>query len=171
MDEITNFTKKFIMVGMGDAMISTLDKPIIGTEALATCTGVLIYSKEEKRAIVAHVSSDYMKTIDKIFKLITINKLYRTPLKYKIIYGGDGGDAARYQGVIDALEKHFKEFPMEEFSELSLNGVKFNSNYFANEFAFNTLSGEFVTDKVLFGSLYYIINGNQYDISNINKTR
>lgn len=165
MENIIDLTKKFIMVGMEDAMISTSDKPIIGTCALATCTGVLIYSEEERRAIVAHVSSDYMKTINKIFRLITLNKLNRNSLKYKIIYGGDGGEAARYHDVIKFLEMHFKHFPMEEFSELSLEGVRFNTDYSANEFAFDASSGKFVTDKVLFENDFYVVN------NSINKHR
>ena len=71
MTEKELLTKKFILVDMDDAQISTEDRPIIGTQALATCIGVLLYSEEKKLAIVAHVSSEPIQTIDKIFKLIT----------------------------------------------------------------------------------------------------
>ena len=46
MDEKEILTKKFILVDMADAQISTDDKPIIGTQALVTCVGVLLYNEE-----------------------------------------------------------------------------------------------------------------------------
>ena len=47
--------QKMIIVEMNDADISTEEKPIIGTYALATCLGVLLYSEETRKAIVAHI--------------------------------------------------------------------------------------------------------------------
>ena len=47
MNELEQNTKKFILVGMNDAKISTNDRPIIGTDALATCIGLLLYSEEK----------------------------------------------------------------------------------------------------------------------------
>ena len=58
MDEKENLTKKFILVKMRDMQISTDEKPIIGTQSLATCVGVLIYSEESKKAIVAHIANE-----------------------------------------------------------------------------------------------------------------
>ena len=169
MNEMIELSKKFIMVNMDDAMISTDEKPIIGTEALATCTGVLIYCEELKKAIVAHISSDYNKTIDRIFKLIIDNKLYRFPLKYKIILGADKGKAANYHGIIAYLEKHFKEFPMIEYRDLYQNDIMTDKN-FSNQFAFDASKGIFVTDRVFFDKDYYMIN--DYDNnSSINKHR
>lgn len=72
---------------MDDTKISTKEKPIIGTQALATCIGVLLYDEENKVAIVAHISSEPIPIIDKIFNLIMKNKLYNNKLKYKIIAG------------------------------------------------------------------------------------
>jgi len=155
MNEKEFLTKKFIMVDMDDAMISTDEKYIIGTQALATCTGVLLYSESTKKAIVAHVSSDYMKTIDKIFRLILENKLHREKLKYKIICGTDR-TAHDYYGVINALEEYFKDYiPFgDDVSVL----VGLDENTFSNQFAFDALSGKFVTNNVLFGTDYYIVN-------------
>jgi len=103
MNDKEKLTKKFIMVGMNDAKISTEENPIIGTEALATCIGVLLYSEEKKIAIVAHVSSQPMETIDKIFDIIVKNKLYSVNFKYKIIRGY----YEEHYGVEDILKNIF----------------------------------------------------------------
>lgn len=167
MNEMVEMTKKFINVDMDNVMISTDSKMIIGTSSLATCTGVLIYSEKEKKAIVAHISSyDYKNMVEKIFKLIISSKLYRSSLKYKIIYGGDRGEAAKYHGIIEYLEKHFDNFPMEKLDNLSLVGVRFNEDDFSNEFAFDASRGIFVTDKVFFGTMYHIINDGDCNIIN-----
>ena len=156
MNDITNLTKKFIMVGMDDADISTDDNYIIGTEALATCTGVLIYSENTKRAIVAHISSDYKKTIDKLFSIIIENKLYREKLKYAIICGTDKSAHDHY-GIINILEEYFKDYiPLS--NELVSSGVLLDKNTDSNQFAFDAMNGNFVSDKVLFGLDYYSVN-------------
>lgn len=156
MKEKELLTKKFIMVDMDDANISTNENHIIGTEALATCTGVLIYSENTKKAIVAHISSDYMKTINKIFKIIIKNKLYREKLKYAIIPGADR-KAHDYYGIINILREHFKDY-IPFSSEEICTGVELDENTFSNQFAFDALNGKFVTNKVLFGTDYYIVN-------------
>lgn len=171
MDEMVNLTKKFIMVGMDDAMVSTEKKPIIGTQALATCTGIVIYCEKNKKAIVAHLSSDnYKETMNKVFELININKLNIFSLKYKIIYGGDRGEAAIERGVINYIKMQFRVSLVEEYDELLLDGVRFDVNTDSNEFAFDASSGKFVTDKVLFGANYYIVNNEEYT-DNFNRTK
>ena len=163
MDDKELLTKRFIMVGMDDASISTDDKYIIGTEALATCTGVLLYSERTKRAIVAHVSSDYIETIDKVFNLVIENKLYGEKLKYAIICGTDR-NAHDYYGIINILSEHFKEYiPFSD--EIVSAGVVLDTDTYSNQFAFDATNGKFVSDKVLFGLDYYSLN------SNVNKGR
>ena len=154
-------TKKFILVGMDDTKISTKEKPIIGTQALATCIGVLLYDEENKVAIVAHISSEPIPIIDKIFNLIMKNKLYNNKLKYKIITG-------YYEGRPDIkkiLEAHFKDFiPLEE-TLITSNAVITDDKIPSRQFAFDASSGKFVSDKVLFGTEYYIINPDSYNDS------
>lgn len=160
MSEKEMLTKKFILVDMNDAEISTAEKPIIGTAYLATCLGVLLYSEDEKRAIVAHMSSNVMPTLDKIFKIIVENKWYRLPLKYKIIWGTDR-EPAEFYNVIDVLEKHFADYTPFTDEELPECGIRTNENTMSNEFAFDASTGKFVTDKVLFGVDYYLVNGDE----------
>lgn len=162
MDDKITMTKKFNLVGMGDVQISTSERPIVGTDCLATCIGILLYCEEDKKAIVAHATSDIMPVLDRIFKLVVNNKLYRKPLKYKIIWGTDR-EPAEYYGVDEILKKHFDSYiPFDD--EFVKRGVMTNENTFSNEFAFDASTGEFVTDKVFFGSDYYLVNGVENNI-------
>ena len=87
MDEKELLTRKMILVGINDAMITTEEKYIIGTEALATCIGILLYNEDKKIAIVAHVVPDKIDAVDKIYNIILKYKLLKTKFKYLIIPG------------------------------------------------------------------------------------
>ena len=65
-EEKINLSKLLNIVGMNSADISTFEKPIIGTQALATCFGVLLYDENQKIGIVAHFTHDIEATIIKI---------------------------------------------------------------------------------------------------------
>ena len=43
-----------IRVEMNEVNISTEEIPVIGTEALGPCVGVLIHSKNNKKSVVIH---------------------------------------------------------------------------------------------------------------------
>lgn len=155
MSEKEIFTKKFTLVEMEDAKISTEEKPIIGTHALATCMGVLLYSEEKKVAIVAHVSCEPMKTIDKIFRLMIENKLLNTTIKYRIIPGYYKEDHYNVKGI---LEKHFVDFMPFNEEEIPSLAIQTDEETTSCQFAFDASTGEFVTDKVFFGVEYYTVN-------------
>lgn len=158
MSEKELMTKKMILVGMNDAKISTVDKPIIGTHALATCIGVLLYSEDKKVAIVAHVPSDPMVAIDNIFKVIIENKLVSTTFKYLIIPG-------YYEEHYDTkfvLEQYFSHFIPFDDREILETAVRVDEETTSKEFAFDASTGKFVTDKVFFGLDYYNVNGYDY---------
>ena len=161
MNEKELLTKKFMLVDMGDAKISTDEKPIIGTQALATCLGVLLYSEEKKIAIVAHVPPDEIQalmTINKIFELIVDHKLISITFKYKIIKGY----YEEHYHIFELLEKHFSHFIPFNNNEIPDYAIQTDEKYTSKKFAFNSLTGKFVTNNVFFGTDYNIIN-------NINK--
>lgn len=140
-----DLTKEMIIVSMNDANITTEDRPIIGTYALATCLGVLLYSEEKKKAIVAHVvASNPIYTLDKIFNLLIKNKLLNTPIKYKIILGYYK-DAIEHYNTIEILEKHFKDF-IQYDGEIDIN---IDDTLGANAFAFDASTGRFVTSSII----------------------
>lgn len=144
-------TKKFILVEMNEVKETSLDKHIIGTEALATCTGLLIYSKKYNKAIVAHLSSDWSKIINELFNLLVSN-LECDDFKYKIIPG--------YYGINKEIETKIIEL-MKKFSYKKLDidsGIRLDEETKSYEFAFDSKSGKFVTNQVYFGKDYYEIN-------------
>ena len=158
MSEKEFMTKKMILVGMNEAKISTLDKPIVGTDALATCIGVLLYNEEKKIAIVAHVPSDPMVAIDNIFNVIIKNKLISTTFKYLII----PGYYEEHYNTKFVLEQHFSHFIPFDDSEIPETAIHIDEETTSKEFAFDASTGKFVTDKVYFGIDYYNVNGYDY---------
>lgn len=141
--------QKMIIVRMNDADISTEEKPIIGTYALATCLGVLLYSEEKRKAIVAHISaSDPIPTLDKVFNIMIKNKLLNTPIKYKIILGYDK-EAYQFYKTEDILKEYFKYYIPFSEEEFSPEAIKTEHELGANAFAFNAETGKFITDDIL----------------------
>lgn len=164
MNKLEELTKKFILVNMGEAKISTNDKPIIGTQALATCTGLLLYCKERKIGIVAHISTDIEKTVNKVLDLLEENNIKFSNIEYKIILGYDSNDqeiinkiikALRFGNVYRMLSNRFIPYAK---TKIKASDIQIDNNTLSKQFAFDVQSGVFVTDKVLFGVDYYIVN-------------
>ena len=163
MSEKELLTKKFILVGMNDAMISTEERTIIGTHALSTCIGVLLYDEEKKLAIVAHIVPDKIDAIDKIFAIIIKHKLWSTKFKYKII----PGYYSEHYNTIGLIEKHLKDYTPFFEEEIPSNAIRKDDKSESCEFAFDASTGTFVTDKVYFGLDFYKIN--EEDMTNSNQ--
>jgi len=170
MTEKEKLTQKFIIVDMNDAQISTDEKTIIGTQALATCIGILLYNEELKKAIVAHATTTPEIAIDKIFKIIVENKLWHVPFKYKIILGSDIKPVMFYN-TIDTIKKYFSHFTPFDETQIPKEAIETDERTISHQFAFDASSGKFVTDKVLFGLEYYNINKDQIEKTSINKHR
>lgn len=156
--EKENNTKKFINVDMDEVQISTDEKPIIGTEALATCVGVLLYSEKHKKAIVAHASSDIDYILSSSINLIDESGIGDSEIKYKVI----SGYYYNHYAIKTKLENFYKAYP-EIFIPFDENKIPNNSIETLEElnsrrFAFDSSTGMFVTDKVLFGEEYLKIN-------------
>lgn len=159
MNDEENLTQKLKLVTMNNVEISTEEKPIIGTRALVSCVGILIYSEENKIAIVGHSSSNWKIIVDQTRDLIFKNGLQNHTMKYKIIPGAYPTETISY------LERAFsafypmltpfneKEIPDNAFQIVDENG---NFNYtegatLSKRFAFDAANGEFVTHKVFPG--------------------
>ena len=65
MDDLTYLFK---MANMNEAVISNEEKPIVGTQALATCFGLLLYDENNK------THSKLILPIRKEFSFIVYNK-------------------------------------------------------------------------------------------------
>ena len=153
MEEKKKNTHEFKMVHMYEADISTSEKPIIGTDALATCVGVLLYNETKKQAIVAHVAPEQFDIIDQIIKLLVENNWISDNIKYKII----PGYYKEHYNTKETLEEYFSIFERIDDSKLSENDIMTNEEYTCRAFAFDSRIGQFITDKVYFGEDYYKI--------------
>lgn len=156
-----DLTKKFKLVSMDEVDISSIEKPIIGTQALATCVGVLLYSKMHKKALVAHVSSDYNNILNNIVDMIFINDLIDDKLYYCVI----PGFYKEHYGVVKGLTEFFEKYsdlfyPMSD--DITRNCYRVDKDTNSKEFAFDSLKGIFVTNEVLFGEEYIKINNNYH---------
>ena len=64
-----------IVVRMNEANISTKEQPVIGTDALGPCVGVLIYSKKHKKSVVFHTSTDWQPLVVESLIILADNNL------------------------------------------------------------------------------------------------
>ena len=139
-----NMNDKLIIVGVNEAKISTEENSIIGTVGLATCVGVLLYSREHKKAIVAHVASDPLSILDKTLELIDEYNLSSSPLEYKVIRGyyksGYKTDDV-LESMYSAYPKYFIPYQGREYESVGINLE-------SHQFAFDASSGTFVTNQV-----------------------
>lgn len=145
------YTKKFKIVRMNEINISSSDFPIIGTQGLGPCVAFLVYCEEKKVAIVAHIPDNTKDYFPLLLDIIAVHEL-KFPLKYKVIKGYyDNG----YK-IKEVLEKEFKKYPnlFIPFENIKENAINTDYESTSREFAFNTLTGEFVTEKVFFGHTY-----------------
>lgn len=142
---------EIIMASMYEAKISTKEMPVIGTQALSTCVGVLLYSPAHKRAIVAHSSTDWESIIRQTVDLVISHGLDDSSIYYLII----PGYYEDHYNVKINLEKAYRSLaplfiPFEENSILE-DLIETNDEWTARCFAFDASTGEFVTNKVTFG--------------------
>ena len=64
-----------IRVGMNEANISSKEVPIIGTDSLGPCIGVLIHSKKHKKAVVFHTSTEWKELVVQALILLAENEI------------------------------------------------------------------------------------------------
>ena len=150
-------TKKFKLVKMEEVDISSLDYPIIGTQALATCVGVLLYSEKHKKAIVAHVSSYYKTVLYELINMLSLNGLLDDKVYYYVIRGY----YRDHYDVYKSLNMFFEEYPDLFYSfpkEKVYKSIAIDKDTCSKEFAFDSIKGVFVTNNVFFGEKYNNIN-------------
>ena len=146
-------TRKFKLVKMGEVGISSAEYPIIGTQALATCVGVLLYSEKHKSAIVAHVSSFYKNILYEIINILSLNGLLDDKIYYCVI----PGYYKDHYNVYNSLNSFFKEYPdlFVSFPKEKLyKSCKIDKETRSKEFGFDSINGVFVTNDVFFGEKY-----------------
>ncbi len=134
------------IAGMNEYVLSSLDKPVIGTYALASCMGILIKDNDGNYAL-AHIIDNYEGML-----LEMIKKLSNTgPMKAIIIPGFYTRDEQIEKLISFLKNKDYFLLYDFEIKVQKLPGFK-NSAYESIEFGFDTRTGEFIKldyDKIL----------------------
>lgn len=136
---------------MDQVVVSTSDKPIIGTQALDTCFGILLYDRKNKFGICGHADPK------NIFNIV-IEMLKKIPsttegdIEYTIISGYRAIEQKNFKGIQeiqDILRNYVVINPKIKFTSLktSLNS-KMPDGLLCYDFAFDTKSGKDVTNIV-----------------------
>ena len=72
---------------MGEIVVSSKEKPIVGTTALATCFGIVFYDRQNKKAYVGHAGpSSYMQMLHTMVSMLDSST---KQIEYSIIPGWD----------------------------------------------------------------------------------
>lgn len=152
--EKIELTKKLNLVKMYDADISSEEMPIIGTDALGPCVGVLLYNEVKKQAIVAHAAPDKITIALDIMKLVCDNEWDLSDIKYHVFQGY----YKDHYNTKERLEEALHFLTAYKKTEIPENAILVDEKDTCHSFAFDSRNGEFVTDKVLFGYEYYKIH-------------
>ena len=130
--------EKFINVHMNDIQISTNDKPIIGTFALGPCMAFILHSKENKQAIVGHIScsqllnnNNLQKLRLQILKIIIENELVNSYFDLILIEGAQKSIYYKDWYELDILQNQEKRtysiFEVLEKNLIQIDLIKINN--------------------------------------------
>ncbi len=86
-NEITFKLKQYAsLASMGNIVVSSKTKPIVGTTALDTCYGLVFYDRQNQKGIVGHATpSDKFKILSDMLKLLEKDK--KQVIEYAFVSG------------------------------------------------------------------------------------
>ena len=141
------------LAGMGEVVNSTEEFPIIGTQALDTCYGILFYDRKKKEGISGHaVPGQLIVVLAEMMKWLE----GRTGnIEYMILPGFRNVDRHDYSGFLELNNYMLEHIPVgiKMISLKDIGGFRLHQGTLSYEFAFNTSTGEFVTEYVFFESI------------------
>lgn len=150
-DEAYSLIAHSSIASMNQVVVSTTEKPIIGTQGLDTCFGILFYDRKNRFGICGHADP---KNIFGIVKemLNQIPPNTEGAIEYTIIPGYRALEQCNFMAIdeiLDILQSYSSINPKISFMALnsSLNPSTPN-NLLCFDFAFDTKSGRCVTDMV-----------------------
>lgn len=141
------------LAGMGCVVESSDERPIIGTQALDTCYGILFYDRKNKKGIVGHgTPSSKVATLHEMIHRIDdgTDKV----VEYLIIPGFRNVDYHDMSGVDELLIGLQKYCPgnikFVPFQIKIESFAKLHKPTLSYEFAFDTRNGRFVSYELFF---------------------
>lgn len=151
------FLKQYASVAaMGEIVVSSSKKPIIGTTALDTCTGIVFYDRENKKGIVGHATfSSKIITLDNMIALL--EKDSQQIIEFAIVSGYRNLEMKDHS-VEESLVNYLKENCPKNIKLIPFNGfnVRVCSNVLAYEFAFDVNTGVDVSDYLFYDGKEYL---------------
>lgn len=135
---------------MGEIVVSSKEKPIVGTTALDTCFGIVFYDRRNKKGIVGHAApSDRNSIISSMIELLDKNN--PQIIEYAIVSGFRNVERKDYSGdteLLIYLKEHCpKNVKLIPFNDLC---VQVCSNVLAYEFAFEVNAGASVANYLFY---------------------
>lgn len=135
---------------MGEIVVSSKDKPIIGTTALDTCFGIVFYDRKNKKGIVGHAyDSGKIAILHRMIELLEKNE--QQVIEFAIVSGYRNIEKGDYSGTTELLNylktycpKSIKLIPFQNLD------VRVCSNVLAYEFAFEVNTGQNVADYLFY---------------------
>ena len=135
------------IVRMNEVGISSEECPIIGTYALATCFGILLYEEDKKIAIVGHCTSNWIPIVLKMLDLIDDNT--KCKFKYLVIPGFYSEQNDIYNTKLK-IEKFFSAFETDKVTFEPFDKeyfIIFDEETSSYEFEFDSKTGKFLSQK------------------------
>ncbi len=139
------------IANMDQVVVSTNEKPVIGTQALDTCFGILFYDRKNKFGICGHADPNSISyIIIEMLKQIPLNT--DIEIEYVIVPGYRAIEQKNFKAIDEIrslLDSYTSIYPKINFVSLktSLNPVM-PSGLLCYDFAFDTRTGLDVTDIV-----------------------
>lgn len=127
--------KKLIkLVNEDEVAVSTFDKPILSAKISLPCFGILLYERNNKIAILGHVSTDWKFTLMDMLRLVDFNK--KNNFEYIIIFDGN------LEKVQNSLLSFFQNYKTTNvtFNPFDNKYIDYNSKLFA----FDSQTGNFI---------------------------
>lgn len=144
--------KESSLAEMGCVVESSAERPIIGTQALDTCYGILFYDRANRRGLVGHGTPS--SKVSTLYEMIgRIDDCTEKVIEYLIVPGFRNVDYKDLSGVeelVDVIRKY--NFGNIRFVPLvsELGSINLHKNTLTYEFAFDTRNGKFVSEALFF---------------------
>ncbi len=138
------------IANMGEIVVSSTEKPIIGTTALDTCFGIVFYDRKNKKGIVGH-AYDSGKIAIMNDMIGHLEKNDDQVIEYAIVSGYRNVERKDYSGETELLN-YLQENCPKNIKLIPFNGlnIKVCSNVLAYEFAFEVNAGTDVSNYLFY---------------------
>lgn len=139
------------LADMNDIVVSSKESPIIGTNNLAHCYGILFYNPLTHEAILGHASVlHYQEILNKMLSLIPLSAKEEC-IEYLIVPGNYNiidNNLEIYEKIkiyLDKYDDHQKYFIAMDVKYEDV--ITIDQDTLSSEFVFDSSTGTFIKDK------------------------